>query len=275
MSWWAVDVRPPDDGRDALSAWLVARTGQAVEERADGTIVTFATDEGAADALIDELRAEHGSGVTASRRPLETVDWSTKWRDGIQSRRFGRLTVTPTWLAGADDGLQVVVDPETAFGSGEHGSTRAALRLLERRLRPGDRVLDLGSGSGILAIAAIKLGARVAIGIENDAEANAVARRNASRNGVEAQVEFLDGHAATLAPLAGPADLLLSNILRTVNTSLLPAIVAALSPDGVAIFSGMEAAEAELFRPPLAAAGLEPIEEALDTGWWAIAVRRK
>jgi ribosomal protein L11 methylase PrmA len=60
-----------------------------------------------------------------------------------------------------------------------------------------------------------------------------------------------------------------------VNTSLLPAIVAALSPDGVAIFSGMEAAEAELFRPPLAAAGLEPIEEALDTGWWAIAVRRK
>jgi ribosomal protein L11 methyltransferase len=275
MSWWAVDVRPADDGRDALSAWLVARTGQAVEERADGTIVTFATDEGAADALIDELRAEHGSGVTASRRPLETVDWSTKWRDGIQSRRFGRLTVTPTWLAGADDGLQVVVDPETAFGSGEHGSTRAALLLLERRLRPGDRVLDLGSGSGILAIAAIRLGARVAIGIENDAEANAVARRNASRNGVEAQVEFLDGDAATLAPLAGPADLLLSNILRTVNTSLLPAIVAALSPDGVAIFSGMEATEAELFRPPLAAAGLEPIEEALDTGWWAVAVRRK
>ena len=216
-------------------------------------------------------------GTESARRPLGDVDWSVRWRDGLGPRHFGRLTVVPSWIPEAltPSETTVVLDPETAFGSGEHGSTRAALRLLERRLRPGDRVLDLGSGSGILAIAAIKLRARVAIGIENDAEANAVARRNASRNGVEAQVEFLDGDAATLAPLAGPADLLLSNILRTVNTSLLPAIVSALSPDGVAIFSGMEAAEAELFRPPLAAAGLEPIEEALDTGWWAIAVRRK
>jgi ribosomal protein L11 methyltransferase len=274
MSWWAVDVRPADDGRDALSAWLVARTGQAVEERADGTIVTFATDEGAADALIDELRAEHGSGVTASRRPLETVDWSTKWRDGIQSRRFGRLTVTPTWLAGADDGLQVVVDPETAFGSGEHGSTRAALTLLERHLLRDDRVLDLGSGSGILAIAAIKLGAARATGIEIDAESNEVARRNAGYNGVAGEVDFLEGDAGALAPLLGPADLLLSNILRNVNTALLPAIEAALRPAGLAIFAGMEEPEAELFRPVLAAAGFTVEDEVVDAGWWAVAARR-
>jgi ribosomal protein L11 methyltransferase len=277
MSWWAIDVRTAPEERQRLSEWLVAKTGQAVEERDDGTLVTFAADERAANALIAEIGSVAEAGTESARRPLGVVDWSVRWRDGLGPRHFGRLTVVPSWIPEAvtPSETTVVLDPETAFGSGEHGSTRAALRLLERRLRPGDRVLDLGSGSGILAIAAIKLGARVAIGIENDAEANAVARRNASRNGVEAQVEFLDGHAATLAPLAGPADLLLSNILRTVNTSLLPAIVAALSPDGVAIFSGMEAAEAELFRPPLAAAGLEPIEEALDTGWWAIAVRRK
>ncbi len=102
-------------------------------------------------------------------------------------------------------------------------------------------MLDLGSGSGILAIAAVKLGAARAIGIENDAEANSVAVRNAARNGVEDAVEFLDGDAGDLAPLLGPADLLLSNILRMANTALLPAIVAALRPGGIAIFSGMEA----------------------------------
>jgi ribosomal protein L11 methyltransferase len=211
-----------------------------------------------------------------ARRPLDDVDWSVRWREGLGPRHFGRLTVVPSWIPEAikPDQTTVVLDPETAFGSGEHGSTRAALRLLERRLRPGDRVLDLGSGSGILAIAAIKLGARVAIGIENDAGANEVARRNAERNGVEARVEFLDGDAAALAPLAGPVDLLLSNILRRVNTALLPSIVAALSGDAIAIFSGMEESEAELFLPPLAAAGLAPIDEVRDTGWWAVAARR-
>jgi len=97
----------------------------------------------------------------------------------------------PSWIEPpADGGPTVVLDPESAFGSGEHGSTRAALTLLERHLRPGDRVLDLGSGSGILTIAAAKLGAASAIGIENDAEANPVARRNAAHNDVTAAVTF-------------------------------------------------------------------------------------
>ena len=91
----------------------------------------------------------------------------------------------------------VVLDPETAFGSGEHGSTRAALALLERQLRPGDRVLDLGSGSGILAIAAVKLGAARAIGIEIDAEANVVAVRNASGTGARTGSSFSTATPAT------------------------------------------------------------------------------
>ena len=277
MSWWAIDVRTAPEGRQRLSEWLVAKTGQAVEERDDGTLVTFAADERAADALIAEIGAVADLGAETARRPLDDVDWSVRWREGLGPRHIGRLTVVPSWIPEAINPSQttVVLDPETAFGSGEHSSTRAALRLLERLLRPGDRVLDLGSGSGILAIAAIKLGARLAIGIENDAEATEVARRNAERNGVETQIEFLDGDAGALAPLAGPADLLLSNILRTVNTALMPAIVAALSTEGIAIFSGMEESEAELFRPLLTVAGLAPIEEVRDTGWWAVAVRRK
>jgi ribosomal protein L11 methyltransferase len=277
MSWWAIDVHTTPARREWLSAWLVARTGQAVEEREDGTLVTFAPDEGSADALIAELGDAAGEPAYAERRRVEAVDWSIRWREGLGARRFGRLMVVPSWVAepAGPRSATVVLDPETAFGSGEHGSTRAALTLLERLVRPGDRVLDLGSGSGILAIAAVKLGAARAVGIETDPEANVVAVRNASRNEIREQVEFLDGDAGDLAPLLGPADLLLSNILRSVNAQLLPAIVSSLRQGGVAIFSGMELAEAPLFRPLLSPAGLTVVDEQRDAGWWAVAARRE
>ncbi|MBA3658819.1 MAG: 50S ribosomal protein L11 methyltransferase [Gemmatimonadales bacterium] len=275
MSWWAIDVRTTPADRDTLGAWLVTETGLAVEERADGTLVTFAADEAAADALVAALAVHCGGRAAAERRPLEAVDWSVRWRDGLGARTIGRLTVLPSWLPEVtpDGARTVVLDPETAFGSGEHGSTRAALALLERHLAPGDFVLDLGSGSGILAIAAVKLGARSAVGIETDAGANEVAVRNAERNRVSQRISFLTGDAADLAPLAGPADLLLSNILRSVNTPLLPAIVAALRPGGLAIFAGMEEVEARLFRPVIADAGFTTVEELTEAGWWAVAAR--
>ena len=277
MSWWAIDVRTSPEVRDRLGAWLVARTGQAVEERDDGTLVTFAPDERAADELIAEIaRAAEAGAPEATRRKIEPVDWTTRWRDGLGARSFGRLTVMPSWAERvAPDGPVVVLDPETAFGSGEHGSTRVALALLERRVKSGDRVLDLGSGSGILALAAVKLGAARAIGIENDPEANVVALRNAERNGLCHLVEFLDGDAGDLAPLLGPVDVVLSNILRSANTALLPAIAAALGPDGLAIFSGMEADEAAVFTPALDAAGFTVVDERTDTGWWGVAARRR
>lgn len=276
MTWWAIDLRPSPEQLDWMSAWLVSHTGFAVEERPDGTLVTFAADEPSAEALLTALRLASDEPLSATRRPLEEVDWSVRWREGLGARRFGRLTVVPSWIpeASRPDRFTVVLDPESAFGSGEHGSTRAALTLLERLLRAGDRVLDLGSGSGILAIAAVKLGAARAIAIETDAEANLVAARNADRNEVSRQIELLEGDAGDLAPLVGPADLILSNILRSVNVELLPAIVAALAPRGTVIFSGMETAEAETFRPVLAAAGLRAIAETVDEEWWAVAAAR-
>ncbi len=276
MTWWAIDLRPSPHQVDWMSAWLVSHTGLAVEERPDGTLVTFAADEPSADALLASLRLASNEPWSASRRPLEDIDWSVRWREGLGARRFGRLTVVPSWISEGSqpDPFTVVLDPETAFGSGEHGSTRAALTLLERLLCAGDRVLDLGSGSGILAIAAVKLGAARAIGIETDAEANQVATRNAARNQVVGRIQLLEGDAADLAPLVGPADLILSNILRSVNLGLLPAIVTALAPRGIAIFSGMETTEADAFRPAMDGAGLHWMAETVDDGWWAVAASR-
>ena len=87
MSWWAVDVRPVAEQRDRMTAWLVARTGHAVEERDDGTLVTFAPDEASAKALVTQLECEVDPLAETQRRLLEPVDWSTRWRDGLGPRR--------------------------------------------------------------------------------------------------------------------------------------------------------------------------------------------
>ena len=275
MSWWALELRAGPGQRDAVAAWLVERTGQGVEERDDGTLVTVAQDADLADTISGEATGRF-EGIFVTCHPIDPVDWTVRWRDGLGPRRFGRLVVAPTWSQPVDlaEGeVLVTLDPESAFGSGEHGSTRAALSLLERHLSPGDRVLDLGSGSGILAIAAVRLGAASAVGIEVDETALEIAERNAIRNSVDGRVRFITGDAAHLAPLAGPADLLLSNILRTVNITLLPAIRASLRAGGLAIFAGMEAAERGDFLPELAAAGFNTVDETEDGSWWAVAAR--
>lgn len=272
MTWWAVHACPSAEDRERVAAWLVARTGHAVEERADGVVVAFAGQEADAVALAREASTSQRAPATA--QPVDPVDWTVRWRDGIGQRRIGRLLLTPSWLEhDGTDPMVVVLDPETAFGSGEHGSTRAALALLERLLVPEDLMLDLGSGSGILSICAARLGARRAIGIEVDSDANVIARANVDRNNVADRVAILDGDAGVLAPLLGPADVVVSNILREVNVSLLPAIRQALAPKGVVIFSGMEQPERDLFLPAMAEAGLRLDQEATDDGWWAAAAR--
>ncbi len=144
------------------------------------------------------------------------------------------------------------------------------MALLAHHLRPGDRILDVGSGSGILAIAAVALGAARGVAIEIDPESAPIAEANAMRNGVANRVTFLIGDAELLAPIAGPAELICSNILRTVNTRLLPALAASLAPGGQVIFSGMERNEAELFRATLRETGWTIRAEHDDAGWWGV-----
>lgn len=274
-SWWQIAINCDPTITDRVATALITACEQAVEEVCPGQLTTAVTSEAEAQRVAADLM-ERFPGLNALVTPLETIDWSVRWRDGIVARQFGRLWLTPSWLpvSVAPDQTVMVLDPESAFGSGEHGSTRAALTLLERHLHPGDRVLDFGSGSGILAIAAAKLGAASAIGIEVDDESNPIAEANAERNAVADRVTFLLGDAGELGVLAGPAEVVCSNILRTINTLLLPAIQRALVPGGVAIFAGMEEAEETLFRPVLERHGWQVVDDVRDAGWWGVAARR-
>ena len=141
--------------------------------------------------------------------PVAERDWEREWRAGLAPRRIGALWVRPSFCASAGT-PELVIDPQQAFGSGEHATTRLALELLQDELRPGDRVLDLGTGSGILGLGALVCGAGAALGIDSDPVALANAAENRARSGRPLALA-----AATLDALSERArfDLVVANLL--------------------------------------------------------------
>ena len=124
-------------------------------------------------------------GLTMTVVALEETDWEESWKDNYPPQPVGeRLVVLPYWNAEETDGrLPVILDPGLTFGTGAHPSTQMVMEAMEQRIRPGDACLDLGSGSGILSIAALRLGAASAVGVDIDPKAEDIARQNAAYNG--------------------------------------------------------------------------------------------
>ncbi|HET7461528.1 MAG TPA: 50S ribosomal protein L11 methyltransferase [Longimicrobium sp.] len=283
--WMVLAVRCPHPELAGLVAdGLLALGGAAVEEK-DGALITYLPapdDPGAFVAEARERLAEwlpEGTevGVTWTWQPNE--DWAAEWKRGLAPRRVtDRIVVKPTWTEWDAAPGQVVidVDPQMAFGTGEHATTRGCLRLLDGALRPRDRVLDVGSGSGILAIAAVRLGAREAVAVEYDPDANLNARENLERNGVEPSVTLIEAMAddALLARL-GRFDLVLANILSGVIRPLLPAMRRSLGglAEGRLIVSGILRSESPDVVRDAEAAGfrVERVDE--EEEWWSALLR--
>ena len=183
--------------------------------------------------------------------------------------------MTPPWLADQfPESERIVIEPEMAFGTGEHETTRGVLNLMQHVIRPGDVVTDVGTGSAVLAIAAAKLGARRVVAIEIDGDAIGNAERNTVANGVGDRVTILDGDAFSLLPLVAPTRVVLANIVSSVLTELLPAIASALTADGVAILSGILVEERVRMEAALRAGGWT-IRATTEEGiWWSVTVAR-
>lgn len=276
--WLVLTVHAPSEESvpDLVDA-LVALGGAAVEEHGE-TLVTYLADPGDADGAADAARAAladaAGEPVAVEWRWQAHEDWAEQWKRGLGPRKVGeRLIVAPTWAVpdSVDDAVLIVLDPEMAFGTGEHATTRGVLRLLQACIRAGDRVLDVGSGSGILAIAAVKLGAAEALGVELEAEAVEAAARNVARNDVADRVTMREGTvtARTLGETPGVYDLILANILSSVIIPLLPAFRSALRTGGRLLVSGILQTEAPAVVAAAEAAGFDVADEDREEEWWS------
>jgi len=188
--------------------------------------------------LVPDLSPEH-----LAFRTLEDQDWTRAWMDTYRPMRFGRRLWIYPWNIEppADDTEAVVVrlDPGLAFGSGTHPTTALCLEWLDGADIAGKTVIDFGCGSGVLAIAALKLGAARALGVDNDEQALASSRDNAERNGVAEKLDlYLPQHFPQIQ-----GDALIANILAAPLAELAPRFAAALNPGGALALSGILAGQ--------------------------------
>ncbi len=268
--WVRLTVTCPAATAEAITAALfpLSPNGVVVEEAGDQTRVTgymgpYQSPEATADATrrVRALAAVP-EGLLHGEAQIETEvvpeeDWIEAFHAHHGPARIGQIVIKPTWepwphpdIASRQKDIIIEIDPGLAFGTGQHPTTRICLTELQQRLNRGDRVLDFGCGSGILAIAAARLGAGMTLGIDCDASAIGVARENAQRNDVADTVEFVVGD--TLETVAGPWDVIMANINPLLVTREAQRVFELLAPGGTYICTGIpfnrEAAVLELLR---------------------------
>lgn len=229
------------------------------------------------DAAVKEL------GLTMTAAPLPETNWEESWKDNYPPQKIGeRIVVLPYWLAEeSTDRLKVILDPGLTFGTGAHPSTQMVMEVMENAVKPGFHCLDLGSGSGILSIAALRLGAEAAVGIDIDPKAEDIARENAAYNGFAAPAfTALTGNVTedtalmdTLA--AGWYDLVLVNIVADVIIGLAPVLPHFLNESSTLICSGILDTRLSDVLDALTAAGLTVTATKAKDDWRCVTAIRK
>ena len=273
MNWLSVRVRPGGTSEAALAA-LFEMGSMGVHE-AGAELVTHFDDTADVDAITAAVHAaDPDAVVTATIIPA--VDWAEEWKKGVRAHELGALTIVPPWLAdGRDPARTVIIEPEMAFGTGEHETTRGVVRLLPSMIRAGDQVADLGAGSAVLAIAAAKLGASRVTALELDHDAIANAIENVERNGVGHIVSVIEGDAGVLLSFVAPLRIVLANIISSVLREMLPVIATALTPDGEAAISGILVEERAEMLAFLDETGWRVLAEDAEGFWWSARIARR
>ena len=255
------------------------------EELDGGTAILVYAPSEAANAVAAALRRGAGEGaeVTAPE-PVEDIDWTERWKDGLDAVEVSpRLRVRPSFVERAlkTGQVELVIDPGQAFGTGGHASTRLALEwidalALEGELGPATRILDVGTGSGVLALAGLVLGAGRAVGFDLDPVAVHSARAAAAANGLAEQLRVWAGPIQALRRVE--FDLVVANLLRLELLPLAEEIAARLRAGGALVVSGLLAEEQAEVEAALAGVGLGPVgaRRARDGGedWVALLMRR-
>ena len=228
-------------------------------------------------ALIAARMEAAGIPYTSETEGVEQEDWQNGWRKYYHPMDVGqRLAIVPSWQDYDTDRVKLILDPGLAFGTGGHETTNLCLEVLDERVKGGERVLDIGTGSGILAIAALKLGAAVAEGVDEGVDIDPVAVRtageNAALNGVADKLTVLVGDLSDKA--SGKYDIITANIVANAIMSLAPAVPGLMADDAVFIASGIIDSRKDEVIAALEAAGLAVLEVKEKRGWECIVCKK-
>ncbi len=301
MTWCEVSVAVPVEQAElaAEALRLVAPGGVSIEDpvvplgpeegvrlerRRPSVVKAYLPVDDRLGERLGELDAAFGAlqlRPVIRTRQVQEEDWADAWKQHFHVERFGeRIVIRPSWRAydPHQGDVVIVLDPGMAFGTGQHPTTRMCLELLEQHVTAGARMVDAGTGSGILAVAAIKLGAASCLAVDIEPQAVQVTRENATRNGVAAAVDVElgslgEGWTRPVPPPSG-LDLATANITAAAVASLAPALAAVLRAGGVLIASGIIGERLPEVLTALTAAGFD-IEEVRESGDWRALLARK
>ena len=228
-------------------------------------------------SLVEKL------GLSMQVQAMAETDWSESWKENYPAVEVGeKFVVLPYWLADdyCGDRLQVVLDPGLTFGTGAHPSTQMVMEAMVKAVKVGGSCLDLGSGSGILSIAALRLGAKKAVGVDIDPKAEGIARENAGYNGFGApEFTALTGNVTTDKPLMQKLsedkwDVVLVNIVADVIIGLAPVLPAFLGESTTLICSGILDSRLEDVLAALKKAGLTVTQTYAKEDWRCVVAKR-
>ena len=214
--------------------------------------------------------------VTIECEGVREEDWAEAWKQYYEPIPLGRVTVVPAWqeYTAREDEIVVRMDPGMAFGTGTHETTRLVIRLLTDIIRGGETVLDVGTGSGILAVCASKLGAASVTACDIDPVAVRVACDNVRENGCE-NITCMVSDLLASVPADGRYKVCTANIVADIILRLLPDLGARLTQDGCAIFSGIIESRADEVRDALRAYGYTIVKEEKENDWVAVLAARE
>ncbi|MBM3463199.1 MAG: 50S ribosomal protein L11 methyltransferase [Armatimonadetes bacterium] len=300
MHWLRCELRVPEALADVARGALLQedfRGWEEVEEPSGVLFVVYVSQpdlsegRGETTLLLEESLAPYGIGQVISTLQesgeeigfknslVDDEDWAHSWKRFWKPMRIGaRLVVVPSWeeYAPVDGDLVMRLDPGMAFGTGTHETTRMCLEWLETVVRPGDRLLDVGTGSGILSLAGLLLGASYTLGIDNDNVAVEVAQENLRANGQgpeRAVVRMSEGFEG-LAGSDGKFDVITGNLVADLIKGLAPSLLDWLSPEGCFVGSGIIVERKPDVEASLALAGFHERHWGYAGEWVSVVARR-
>lgn len=252
---------------------------ESLSDAARKPVITiyFSDDE---EGMMEAERAKAIASKTGADCNISATgddsEWLYKWQENFKPTKVGeRIVVKPSWeeYSAKEGELVIEMDPGMAFGSGLHETTTLCIKALEACSHQAQRVLDVGTGTGILAIAAMLLGAERSLGIDIDADAVRIAKENVERNGLTDEIELREGDL--MAGVDFEADIIVANLMADLVIRLSPAAAEHLKPGGIFISSGILDIKEDIVAEAVRKAGFEIIEVLRDGEWCAIVAKRK